>query len=203
MWPLWIRFVLKSIPCLVDSSASATHHNLEFSRFWKNGFPNVGFEELSFTWYCRSRWCLQLSPCILNDVFVIFIAWINGMNSRQISGIIEFRLLDCPFLFFSFLSGFPNSRPSVWPYMILDVVSFEFLSVSPQTTCPLEVFPFNKVNFVNPVHESDNLSTSSILINRFSCATSRSVCVDLITAMYFSGMVNISSSGTKIWTRVS
>ena len=70
------------------------------------------------TWRCRSRWCLQLSSCILNGIFVIFIAWIIRINSPQISGIFEFWFLDWSFLLLSSLSGFSNSRPSVRSYVI-------------------------------------------------------------------------------------
>ena len=40
---------------------------------------------------------------------MIFIARINRINSRRISGILEFWFLDCPFLLLSSLSDFSNS----------------------------------------------------------------------------------------------
>ena len=91
---------------------------LELSRFRDDGLPNAGFGWLSFTWCSRSRWCLQLSPCILDDILVIFVTWINRINSCQISGIMEFWFLDGPLLLLSFLSCFSNPRPSVRPYVM-------------------------------------------------------------------------------------
>ena len=72
----------------------------------------------SFTWCRRSRWFLQLPPCILNDVFEIFVAWIKRINSPRISGIFQFWFFDSPLLLFSSLSSFSNSRPSVRPLVI-------------------------------------------------------------------------------------
>ena len=90
----------------------------KFSRFRNNGFPNAGFGEFSVPWHHCCHWCLQLSPCILNDVFVILIDWINRIISLQISGVFEFWFLDCLFLLLSSLRGFSNSRPSVRPCVI-------------------------------------------------------------------------------------
>ena len=86
------------------------------SRFHE--FSNARFGERSFTWCRRSRWFLQLSPCILNEVFVIFVAWINRINSPRISGIFQFWFFDSPLLLFSSLSCFSKSRPSVRPSVI-------------------------------------------------------------------------------------
>ena len=102
------------------------------SRFLE--FSNAGFGELSFTWCRRSRWFLQLSPCILNEVFVIFVAWINRKNSPRISGIFQlwvFRQPILAFLFFELLFQFSSKRQAICD---LDVMSFEFLSISPRTT---------------------------------------------------------------------
>ena len=52
------------------------------------------------------------------NVYVLFITRINRKNSPQLSGMFEFWFLDCPKLFFSSLSGFSNSCPSVRPYVI-------------------------------------------------------------------------------------
>ena len=79
-------------------------------------------------------WCFQLSPCILNDVFVFFVTRVNRINSSQISGVFEFRFLDCPFLFFLFferLFQFLSKRQAICD---LDVMSFGFYSISLQTT---------------------------------------------------------------------
>ena len=56
------------------------------------------------------------------------------------------------------------------------------------------------MNFVQPFHESDKLlfeSTFQKSSTRFSCMTPRSVLVDLVTSMYFCGVGNVSSFGTK------
>ena len=108
---------------------------LGFFRFWDNGFPNACLRKRSFymalqlplvspTFASHSEWCL----------LVFFVTRINRINSSQTSGVLKFRFLDCPFLFFYSLSGFSNSCPSVKATYDLDVMSFGFLSVSPQTT---------------------------------------------------------------------
>ena len=102
--------------------------------FLRQRFPNACLRKRSFTWHCSFLWCLQLSPRIFNDVLVFFVTRINRINSSQISGVLKFRFLDCPFLFFYSLSAFSNSCPSIKGTYDLDVMSFGFLSVSLQTT---------------------------------------------------------------------
>ena len=127
-WPLGFQFYFWSLSRLELSGEQIVMHyriltspcNECSSYFflWNNSFPNAGFGELSFAWHCCRHWCLQLPPCILNDVFVFFITWIKKNNSPHISGMFEFWILDCPSLLFSLLSGFSNSRPSVRSYVI-------------------------------------------------------------------------------------
>ena len=68
-------------------------------------------------------------------VFVFFFNWINRINFSKISGVFEVRCLECPFLFFSSLSGFSSilvqASGHIW--FGRDVV-WIFLSVSPRTT---------------------------------------------------------------------
>ena len=86
-------------------------------------------------------------------------------------------------------------------------MSFIFSSVSTRTTCILlGGASFYNVNLVKLVHESDRFlfpSTFQQSSIRFSCATSKSVWVDLMTSMYFSGSVNDASLGTCNWNLVS
>ena len=170
---------------------------LGFFCFWSNGFPYACLRERSCAWHCRCLWYFQLSSCILNDVCVFFVTRINRINSSQFSGMFKFWFLDCPFLFFSSLSGFSNSCD-------LDVMSSGFLAVSPPDRMyPFGGVSFSNVNLVKPVHESDRFrfpSTFQWSSTRFSCATSKSVWVDLITSMYFRGIGNDSSWSTKNWT---
>ena len=93
--------------------------------FWNNGSPYACLGERSLTWHGSCRWSLQLSPCIFNDVLVLFITGINRINSSQFSGVFEFWLLDCPYLFFSSLRSFSvliqASGPKViWTWCRLD-----------------------------------------------------------------------------------
>ena len=104
---------------------------LGFFCFWNNGFPHACLRKRSCTWHCSCLWCLQLSPCILDDVFVLFVTRINRINSSQFSGVSEFRFLDCPFLFVSSLSGFSNSCPSVRPYVIWTWCRLDFCQSPP------------------------------------------------------------------------
>ena len=76
---------------------------------------------------------------MFNDVFVLFIAWINRVNSSQVSDIFEFWFLDCPFLFLFFERLFqPLSKRQATKD--LGVMSFGFLSVSSRTTFVLSEF---------------------------------------------------------------
>ena len=106
----------------------------------------------------------------------------------------------CQVLFLSSLHGFSNSYPSVRPYVIWTWCRLDFCQVSSRTTyILLEEVSFNKVNLVKPVHESDRIlfpSTFQQSSIRFSCATSKSVWIDLMTSIYFSGIRNDSSLGT-------
>ena len=82
--------------------------------------------------------CHQLSPCFLNEVFVFFVTRINRINASQFSGVVEFRFLDCQFLFFSSLSSFeifvshsPDTHIlleaflSMWIFLVLHPNRFE------------------------------------------------------------------------------
>ena len=91
---------------------------LRLSSFYCSVFPVAGYGSCSFTWHCRNHVCFQFSPCILDDVFVFFITWINRINTPQTSGILEFGLFECPLLIFFSLSGFSNSCPSFRPFLI-------------------------------------------------------------------------------------
>ena len=82
--------------------------------------------------YCHG--CLQLSPCVLNDVIAIFITCINRINSSQFSGTFEFRFLEFPlllFFIFELLFQFLIKRQATCDQ---DVMLFGFSSVTPKTT---------------------------------------------------------------------
>ena len=78
------------------------------------------------------------------------------------------------------------------------------VSLSPDHMYPFGGVTFSSINLVKPVHESNRLlfpSTSEQSSIRFSCATSRSVWVDLITSIYFSGIGMILISHKKLNSR--
>ena len=99
---------------------------------------------------------------VLNDVFVFFVIRIDIINFSQILGIFEFWLFDCPFLLFFLLSGFPNPGPRFWPTMLWSSSCLNFCQSPPGPHFSFwRCLSFNRVNFVNHVHESDNLLSSS------------------------------------------
>ena len=71
---------------------------------------------------------------------LILVIRINKVNSCQSSSIVEFGLLDFPFLFFSILSGFPNLGPYSWPHMIGSGSRLNFCESPPR---PHFFFPSN------------------------------------------------------------
>ena len=88
--------------------------------------------------------------------FVIFITRINRTDSPQISDIFEPILAS---LVIERLFPFSSKRQVICD---LDVMSFEFVSVSSRTTCILlEECRLNSVNLLKTVHESDNCLLSS------------------------------------------
>ena len=150
--------------------------------------------------FSRHGWChrsFQFSPRVFENVFVFFVVRISKVNSPLSSSIVELWLFFCPFLFLSILSGFTNFRPCFWSHMIW---SGSRLNLCQSLTGPhisfWRRFSFNIVNFVNPFRESDKClfeSTFQWSSTCFSCNTSRSVWVDPVTSMYFSGHVELNS----------
>ena len=102
-----------------------------------------------------------VSPRIFEDFSVFFIIWIDEVNLSESSSIVELRLLFCPFLLLSILTGFTNFRPNVW------TTTYWVLSMNLTSFCWRR-----------------RSNKSSI---RLSCITSRFVSVDLVTSMCFSG----------------
>ena len=85
----------------------------------------------------------QLSSRIFCEfLFVFFVIRINNVNSSQSPSIVELRLLFCPFLFFSILSGFPNFRPYFRPCMIWSRSRLNFCQSPPGPYIPLGRFLF-------------------------------------------------------------
>ena len=101
-------------------------HFTTMKRFWSllGCFvrPRTHFRDASLSFplarhgYCHGSF--QFSPRIFECFFVILVIRLNKVNSSQTSGIVEFCLLVCPFLFFSILSGFNNFCAYFWSYMI-------------------------------------------------------------------------------------
>ena len=80
---------------------------------------------------------------------ILFVVWINGVNSS--AEVEHYRALASrfPFLYFSVLSGFTYFRPSFWPYMIWSGSRLNFCQSLPM--CPFGGFSFSRLNFVNPL----------------------------------------------------
>ena len=80
------RHWLYSLSCGFMGFIDATESGLCFKclglfLFLKQRFPVcMLLRKRSFTGHYSCLWCLQLSPCILNDVFVFFVARINRIN---------------------------------------------------------------------------------------------------------------------------
>ena len=185
-------------PCSVntawapESSFTMSHRRcLGFFCFWYNGFPYACLKKRSFTWHCSCLWCLQLSPCILNDVFVFLVIRINRINSPSNFWHTRVSVSRLPIPVFLFSERLFQSWTTL--QAIHDPVEYSFeivVSLLPDHTYSCGGVSFNNVNLVKPVHESDRFRSPSTFqwsSIRFSCATSKSVCVDLITSMYFSG----------------
>ena len=71
--------------------------------------------------FARHGWrhrCFKLCPRILENFFVLFVIWIDRINSSPSSSIVDLWFFFCPFLLLSILSGFTNFRPNFWPCMI-------------------------------------------------------------------------------------
>ena len=85
-------------------------------------------------------WChrsFQFSSCVSENLRILFVIWINKVNSTQFSSIVKFWLFFCPFLFF-----LDSARLYQFSSILLAIhnlvwLSFESLSVSPRTTCVL------------------------------------------------------------------
>ena len=140
IWSSWLLFVTDSILGLVKSCDSATQLNLVFVS------DASAFALFNATVSRLLVWAIVLLHDIAAAIGVSNFrllhswwclcnhhTWINEMNSSQISGILKFRFLECPFLFF-FWAAFPIFHPSFRPYMIWSSSRLNFLSVSSWTT---------------------------------------------------------------------
>ena len=142
-------------------------------------FPEAGSASLFFfARQCRIHWNFQLSPCVF-DGFLKFPNFrIDERYASQPSSIIEFGFLVCPFLLFSFLSGFSNFGPYFWTHILRSGSCLIFCQSPSGPHISFGGFSFKKVICVNPFQESDKLRfTSTFLLSpsRFSCNTSRIV----------------------------
>ena len=192
-----------STRCLVDSSDSTMHPyfvfrtsldafnfapvscglHVTFGRFLQGIAASIGVSSFFLgSFYLQDRWSKFPS------IFERYRAWVS------LSPIF-------PFLFseriYKILCMLLTTHDLVW-------WSLEFLSMSPRPHASWRCFSLILVNFVNPVHESDTLLFSSTFKQssmRFSCITSRSLWVDTVTSIYYSGIGNVSSFGTYNWIR--
>ena len=80
------------------------------------------------------HWSFQVSSCVLDNFWILFVIRIDKVNPSQLSSIVELLVLFCTFLLFSILSGFTNFRPNFWAYMIWSGSRLISLSISPRTT---------------------------------------------------------------------
>ena len=164
----WIFFVTDSILCLVDSWASVIQLNLvfapdalDFSVFETTVSRIDAWGNALLHGIAAAFWCLQLSPCIVNDAFVLFITRINRLNFSQFSGVFEFRFSIAHSCFSLFWAAFPilvQASGHLWSGR--DVV-WIFVSLRPDHKNPSGGVSFNKVNLVKPVHESDRFLSPS------------------------------------------
>ena len=124
---------------------------------------------------CRSR-CQKLSlfflvqgiavPWVSPAFFFLHFSWSPDTHdlpdqwNRFLSIVEHYSIwvFNCPFLFFSILSGFSKFWTILRATHDLVMWSSEMLSISPWTTFfPVGGFSFNNVNFVKPLNESDKL----------------------------------------------
>ena len=102
--------------------------------------------------HCCIHWNFQLYPCFFESFFTFSIFQIDEMNASQPSSVIGFSLLHSPFLLL-FDSERHYQSGSI-PLAIHDLVWWKHIY-------PLGGVSFNKVNLVNPFHESDKLLFTS------------------------------------------
>ena len=153
MWSSWSFGGGDSRRCLVDSCASTIHACLVWgilldaptSRFLRRAL----FPSSFLAWHSRIHWNFQLSPRIFDGFFIFSIFRINKINASQSSSIIEFGLLDCPFLLFSFWAAFPILVHTSGHTFSGLVVAWMFVNLFPDHMYPFGGFSFNHVNFGN------------------------------------------------------
>ena len=122
-----------------------------FARGPMLSFAGHGGRHISLFFSSRSWWCL----CIPRH---------PDQKNNSLSNLcsVEFRFLDCRFFFFLFFgAAFPiltTLQGHTWSGR---VVVWIFGSLIPDHMYRFGGVSFNKVNFMNPVHESDNLLSSS------------------------------------------
>ena len=98
----------------------------------------------------------SLLRAFFENFWILFVIWIDKVTSSQFSSIVKFWLFFCPFLFFSILSRFTNFRPYFWTYIIWSRRRLIFCHSSPGPHISFfGSFSFNRMNFVNPVQESE------------------------------------------------
>ena len=142
---------------------------------------------------------MQLNLLLPSDPLVIVfettVSRMHALGNALLHGI--------AFLFVSSFSGFSNSCPSVRPCMIWKWCRLDDFCQSPPAPhlSSRRSFVQKCKSRETSVHESDRFrfpSTFQWSSTRFSCATSKSVWVDLMTSIYFSG---IGNDCTYNWTR--
>ena len=112
---------------------------------------------------CRIHLNFQLSPSVFEGFLIFPIFRIDERNASQPSSVIEFQLLDCPCLFFSFLSGFSIFGPYFRTHILR---SGSCLNLCQSLSGPhifLWKSLFQQSDIVNPFQELDKLLFESTL----------------------------------------
>ena len=215
MWSSWFFGREDSRRCLVDPCAATIHACFFLNR--------VGLTPSPFSFLKRARWVLfwpcpffarhcrlhrnfQFYPRIFDGFFVFSIIRINKVNAFNLRALSSFGF-SIAHSCFSLLNGFSNLGPYFRQHVLRSGSCLNFCQLLPGPHVSLGGCSFNREHFVNSFHGSDKLlfgSTFQESSTRFSCMTSRSVRVDLVTSMCFSGIGNVSSYGTlscSLWWR--
>ena len=205
----WILFVTDSIlshgfKCFSNTTGSCfCFRCFGVFFFLYNGFPDAALGERSFAWHRSCHCSLQLSPCIFNDVFVLFITRINRINSLKFLAYSSFGFSIAHSCLSLLWAAFPNLvQASGHKWSGRDVV-WIFVSPSPDHKNPFGGVSFNNVNLVKPFHESEKCfprHSNKIMISFFLSKRPNLYEFDLVTSIYFSGIRNDSSLGPYNWT---
>ena len=199
MWSSRLLWRVSSTRCLVDSWGSMIQAYFVCGTFvgcskpWKHNWLGLFFLHGMAVSTCTSEFC----PRFFDSLFIFCLP----DQENQFPSILRaYPSFGFSFAHYSFSRLSAALLRLIHTFATRDPVlsSFELLSVSLRTTQKsFGRFSFTRVNFVKPV-----LIDSPIIVKAFSCMTSRFVWVDLVTWLFFSGVVNVLFSA-RSWTRGS